>query len=146
MRVADNKLPHPLEIEDAREAAHRASELQREVEDDLRAKSRALAEAERAYRQGLAEKILELRTGKDAPAWTTCADVARGDRHVAELRYKRDVAEGVLEAARQQAFRRGSDRRDLDTLLNWSMRRELRVDTPPTERQWEEQRGPRAVA
>lgn len=133
MTLADNKI-HPLEIEDARSAAFRASELQRGVEDSLREASKDLAEKERAYRQGLADKILQLRAGADAPAWTTCSDVARGDKHVATLRYERDVAEGVLEAMRQQAFRRGADRRAIDTLLGWSMRRDLRTDAPPGDR------------
>jgi hypothetical protein len=132
MKVADNKLTHPLEIADAREAAHRASELQREVEDAIKAASRDLAEAERRYRKALAEKIVTAHAD-DGIAWTTCADVARGDKAVADLRYARDVAEGVLDAMRQQAFRRGSDRRDLDTLLNWSMHRDLRTDAPPAE-------------
>lgn len=130
--LAENKLS-PLEIADARTAAHRASELQRDVEDEIRTKSRALATAEQHYREALAKKILELRAGEDKAAWTTCADVARGDKHVARLRFDRDVAEGVLDAARQQAFRRGADRKDIDTLLRWSMARDLRTDTPPAE-------------
>lgn len=128
--LGPNKL-HPLEIADARQAAYRASELQREVEDAMRTASKKLAEKERAYRGALAEKILELRTGSDAPAWTTCSDIARGDAKVRTARYERDVAEGVLEAARQQAFRRGADRRDITVLLEWSQHRDLRVDTPP---------------
>lgn len=130
--IADNQL-HPLQIEDARNAAFKASEKQREVEDEMREKSRTLAACEQAYRRALAEKILALRTAEDQAAWTTCSDIARGDGHVARLRYERDVAEGVLDAIRQQAFRRGADRKDVDTLLNWSMRRDLRTDTPPAD-------------
>ena len=125
---------HPLEIADARKAAHRASEVQREVENRLRESSREAAEAERLYRMALATKILELRAQDDQVAWSTCADVARGDKHVARLKFERDVAEGIREAVSQQAFRRGADRRDLDTLLKWSQARDLRVDTPPTGR------------
>lgn len=134
MSLGDNKL-HPLLIEDARQAAHRASELQREVEDAIRNASRDLADKERTYRQALASKILELRAGADGEsvAWSACADIARGDRNVARLKYERDVADGVLDAARQQAFRRGADRKDIDTLLRWSWHRDLRVDTPPAE-------------
>lgn len=126
--LADNTL-HPLEIEDARDAAYRASELQRLVEDRIRQASRDLAEAERAYRKALAVRMLELRA--DGHAITACGDLARGDQRVADLRFNRDVAGGVFEAAKQEAFRRGSDRRDLDTLLNWSMKRDLRTDAPP---------------
>jgi hypothetical protein len=130
MRVAENQL-HPLEIEDARSAAFKASELQRDVEDRIRTASGSLAEAERRYREALAKKILDLRTDENPPAWSVCGDVARGDSHVAKLKLERDIAEGILDAARQEAFRRGSDRRDVDTLLNWSMRRDLRTDSEP---------------
>ncbi len=120
----------PLEIPDAREAAHKASELQRGVEDRIREASRDLAEKERLYREKLSLRIVELKA-KDGYAITMCGDIARGEPAVASLRYERDVAEGVLDAARQQAFRYGADRRDLDTLLNWSRARDLRTDTPP---------------
>lgn len=134
MSIGENRL-HPLEIADARGAAHRASELQREVEDAIKDASRRLAEAERVYRRKLAERILALHV--ESVAWSACSDVARGEKEVARLRYDRDVAAGVLEATRQQAFRRGADRRDLDTLLCWSMRRDLRTDAPPGD--WERQ-------
>lgn len=134
MTLAENQL-HPLEIQDARQAAHRASELQREVEDRLRKTSRDLAEAERAYRKKLSERIVELKA--EGMAATTCGEVARGEKGVADLRYQRDVAAGVFEAAKQEAFRRGADRRDVDTLLNWSMKRDLRVDVPPAD--WDRQ-------
>lgn len=132
MSLGDNTIS-PLQIPDARDAAFKASELQKQVEDEIRVASRNLANCERLYREALAKKILDLRSKPDAPAWTTCADVARGDVHVAKLKFERDVAEGVLEAMRQQAYRRGSDRRDLDTLLTWSMRRDLRVDAEPSD-------------
>jgi hypothetical protein len=133
VKFGQNKI-HPLEIEDAREAAYRASELQKEVEDSVRDASKAAAEAERKYREALTVRILDLHAN-DGVAWTACEAIARGEKAVAALRYDRDLKEGLLEAARQQAFRRGADRRDLDTLLNWSMRRDLRVDSEPTERQ-----------
>lgn len=130
MSLGDNTLS-PLEIADARDAAYRASELQRECEDQIRAAARDLANKERGYRQALATKILELRAAEDAAAWSACADLARGDRKVATCKFERDVADGVLDAARQQAFRRGADRRDVHELLRWSQARDLRTDTPP---------------
>lgn len=135
MSLAANRL-HPLQIEDAREAAYRASEKQREVEDELRMRSRELAAAERAYRQKLSERILKLHAGDDGEkglAITTCETVAKGEREVSELRYKRDVARGIFEAAQQQAFRRGADRKDVNQLLQWSQACDLRTDAPPRE-------------
>jgi hypothetical protein len=125
----ENKL-HPLLIKDARDAAHQASENQRGCEDRIRNAGRELAEAERVYRKALATKILNVRAEQEV-AWSVAGDVARGDKHVADKKFDRDVKDALLEAAKQEAFRRGADRRDIDTLLNWSMRRDLRVDTPP---------------
>jgi hypothetical protein len=129
--IGDNTL-HPLEIPDAREAAHEASKRQRDVEDQIRDASSAYAEAERQYRLKLTTRIMHLHA-QDGVAWTACGEIARGEKEVADLRYARDVAKGVLEAAQQQAFRRGADRRDLDTFLNWSMKRDLRTDAPPVD-------------
>lgn len=122
----------PLEIEDARAAAHRASEVQREVENLIRDASKKLAEAERAYRRRLSERIVQLHA-EEGYAITMCGDIARGEADVSQLRYLRDVADGVLEAAKQQAFRRGADRKDLHELIVWSERRDLRVDTAPAD-------------
>lgn len=131
MSIGANTLS-PLEIEDARQAAYRASEVQREVENQIREAARDLAEKERLYRRKLSTRIVELHT-EGGYAITMCGEIARGEEATARLRYERDVAEGVLEAARQQAFRRGADRRDLATLIEWSMKRDLRVDTPPAD-------------
>jgi hypothetical protein len=132
-RLGANKL-HPLEIPDARQAAHSASEKQRDCENRIRQAARALAEAERAYRELLSTRMLALHAGEgERPglAITTCADVARGEPAVARKRYERDIQKGVLEAAQQEAFRRGADRRDIHVLLTWSQHRDLRTDTPP---------------
>lgn len=130
MTVGANTI-HPLLIEDARDAEHRASELQREVEDRIREQTKALAATEQAYRQKLAERILKLHA--DGKAITTCENLAKGETDVADLRYRRDIAKGLLEATRQEAFRRGADRAAIGRLTDWSMRRELRTDAPPVQ-------------
>lgn len=135
--LAENTIS-PLEVRDAREAAHQASKLQRGVEDAIRDASRKLAEAERQYRLALTKRILHLHA-QDGVAWTACDVIARGEPAVANLRYERDVAKGVLEAASQQAFRYGADRRDLHRLIEWSQHRDLRTDTPPAD--WDRQTG-----
>lgn len=137
MTIAENTIS-PLDIADARQAAHKASELQRGVEDAIRDASRSYAEAERQYRLALTKRILHLHA-QDGVAWTACGEMARGDERVADLRYTRDVAKGVLEAAQQQAFRYGADRRDLHRLIEWSQRRDLRTDAPPE--QWPQPEG-----
>ena len=128
MSLGENTL-HPLQIEDARDAAFRASELQRGVEDRMRQHSRELAAAERAYRTLLSTRMLALHA--EGYAITTCETLAKGEREVAELRYKRDIAKGIHEATRQESFRRGADRTDTNSLLEWSQRRDLRTEIEP---------------
>ena len=83
----------------------------------------AAAAAELAYRKALAEKILLLRA--EGVAWSSTADIARGDATVAELRFKRDVTQGIQAAQEQAGFRLNADRRILEKFCEWSMRREL---------------------
>jgi hypothetical protein len=51
--------------------------------------------------------------------------MARGDKHVAKLRRERDIAEGMREAAMQDAWRRVADRKDTQAFIEWSKQREL---------------------
>lgn len=113
----------PYDFEQARTAAASASRAQHSAEEFLRETYRMFAQAEEAYRVALATRIVELRA--EGMAATLCADLARGDRDVAELRRKRDIAEGVKEAAAQAAWRRAADRKDTQRFIDWSMRREL---------------------
>jgi hypothetical protein len=113
----------PFTFSEARAAAHQASLRQVEAERDRVRAVEAAAAAELAYRTALARKIVELHA--EGVAWSTTADIARGDKTVADLRMKRDVASGVKEALEQAGFRLNADRRILERLVDWSMRREL---------------------
>ncbi len=113
----------PYSFGEARAAAQKASAAQRQAEDFLRDTSRGAAQAEESYRVALAKRIVEAHAG--GTAWTACQDIARGDPQVARLRFERDVAEGVKEAAQQAAWRLTADRKDLQALIDWSKRREL---------------------
>ena len=62
-------------------------------------RGKAAAEAERAYRVALAEKILLLRDG-GYPA-TLIGDLARGDREIARLKFDRDCSTVVYENAKE---------------------------------------------
>lgn len=62
-------------------------------------RGKALAEAERAYRVSLAQKMLTLRD-EGYPA-TLIGDLARGDKEVARLKFDRDCAEAVYESSRE---------------------------------------------
>lgn len=110
----------PYDFGEAKAAIERAARSQRDAEGALRDAYKKYAAAERAYRLALAEEIIRLKA--EGVAWSSTADIARGDKRVADLRYDRDVAEGVKEAAAQVAFRHTADRRELEQLVTWSMR------------------------
>lgn len=104
----------------ADERVSAASVAQAASEQQVKEAYKDYAEKERAYRKGLARRILELKA--ESVAITAAADIARGDEHVANLRYERDVAQGVMEAARMTSFRHSADRRELEQLIQWSMK------------------------
>ena len=114
---------HPFDEPGARDAERLASSLQAGAEEALRAAYADAAEKERAYRKALAEAITRYHAA--GTAWTACGDLARGDALVADLRYERDVAEGVKEAAQQAAWRHAADRKALGRLVEWNRGRDL---------------------
>lgn len=122
----------PWTFDEARKAANLASAQQKGAEQALREAAAKLAEAERAYRMALAQTITRLRA--DGLAATTCADVARGTKEVADLRWARDVAQGVRDAAEQAAWRHSADRKDVTAFASWSARRELAEHGQPDAR------------
>ena len=113
----------PFTFREARTAAHNASQRQIDNEKELVKANEAAAAAELGYRKALAQKILLIRA--EGGAASVAADIARGDATVADLRFKRDVALGLLEASKAAGFRLGADRRQLEQFVRWSMAREL---------------------
>ena len=114
----------PFDFGTAVAATRRAAEAQKQAEHDRRQAAADLAEKERAYRVALAREIVRQHADEGA-AWTVASDVARGQRAVADLRYERDVAKGVLDAAEQRSFRHAADRRDMQGFVLWSRMREF---------------------
>lgn len=113
----------PYDYSEARSAVERASRAQQASEQAIRDAYKQYAAAESAYRQALAEEIMRIRS--EGWAMTVAQDLARGEKRVADLRLRRDVADGVREASRQAAFRHAADRRELEQLIAWSSRVEL---------------------
>jgi hypothetical protein len=113
----------PWTFDEARDKTREAEAQQRAAEDFVKDAHRQYAHAEDAYRKALADKIVTLRAD-NWPA-TVCADLARGDKHVARLRRERDIAIGVKDAAGMAGWRRNANRRDVQRFVEWSMRREL---------------------
>jgi len=127
--MSDAQLPYTIDA--ARQELRQRSSAQLLAEKGLKDAAKGYAQAEQSYRMRLAKRIMELRA--EGHAATVCADLARGDEHVAHPRYERDVAEGVREAAQQAAWRAAADRKDVQRLAAWSQARELAEgygDTP----------------
>jgi hypothetical protein len=113
----------PWDFDQARAAARQASSTQRSAEDFIREAYKDFAVKEEAYRVALALRITELHA--EGVAWSSTADLARGDKMVARLRRERDIAEGVKEAAAQAGWRASKDRDDVHAFIGWSQRREM---------------------
>lgn len=80
---------------DIAQAIRRVSERLDKAPQAIFDNAKAYAEAERTYRMGLAKEIIRLRAeGMQA---TLINDVARGN--VADLKYKRDLAEGLYRSS-----------------------------------------------
>jgi len=113
----------PWDFDQARDAARKASMAQRTAEDFIRDAFKTFALAEESYRLALAQKIVEIHA--EGTAWSATADLARGDKTVARLKRDRDIAEGVVEAAKQAGWRASKDRDDVAAFIGWSQRREF---------------------
>lgn len=81
--------------------------------DILTSKAKAFAESERIYRKALAIEIVKLKTG-GMPV-TIINDVARGN--TADLRYDRDVAEGVYKSCKEMLESLRAELTGLQSLL-----------------------------
>lgn len=103
---------------EAKAAAARGAAGQLAGEQTLRESRTKLGSAELAYRKALAVQIVTEHA--HGAAWTVAQDLARGDEKVAQLRYERDVAEGVYEAAQTASWRHSADRKDVLELITWS--------------------------
>lgn len=78
-----------------REVNERLSNSIRELHKQAKEQSRT----EKEYKVALAYKILKLRS-ENVPV-TIINDLARGDEHIAELRFQRDVARSLYETAKE---------------------------------------------
>lgn len=64
---------------------------------ELGKRGRAKAEAEADYRVALAQEMLKKR--EDGFPATLIGDLCRGEKHIAKLKFERDVAETMYQAA-----------------------------------------------
>lgn len=113
----------PWEFDTAKQASDDASAEQVRVEGETKEAFKMFAKAERAYRVALARKMWEFK--RSGVAITACEVLAKGDEEIADLKVERDEAEGLKETAKQAAWKANADRRDVESLIDWSKRREL---------------------
>jgi hypothetical protein len=113
----------PWEFDEAHAKLQRCSAEQKAAEAFVKAAYKDFAEARGNFREALAKKIVELRD--QGTSVTLCEKLAAGDKHVVTLEKKKDIAEGVVEAAKQRSWTAAADRKDAQGLAEWSMRREL---------------------
>ena len=85
--------------------------------DELAELYKSLAEAEREYNVGYAQKVTRLRM--DGEPVTLAKDLARGDKTIADLFYKMRIAEGVLNACREKIKDIRSAIDTYRSLLSW---------------------------
>ena len=113
----------PFTFGEARLAMNKASQRQLDSEAAYREAVENLAQADLDYNRACARKMVELHA--EGVAWTAARSLAIGDPHVSDLRYKRDVQRGIVDAAESARYRLQADRRGLEKLIAWSERREI---------------------
>jgi hypothetical protein len=113
----------PYTFTEAIEMSRRASQTMKDSEADRIAAAEELADAEREYRRALAMATLRIHA-EGRPA-TVATELAKGDQLVCDLRYARDVKEGVLKTAEQRAWRHTADRKDGNSFIEWSRQRDM---------------------
>lgn len=132
----------PWDFAESERQFYEASLRQEATENAMRDAYREFGRAQEAYARKLADTITELRS-LSVPV-TVCLELAKGTEEVAHLRMKRDVADGVKEAAQQAAWRANADRRAVERLAGWSERREFAEAAGEVRHQFEKPIGGRA--
>src|SRR5690554_8223713 len=109
-----------MNLADAFAEAERLSRLIDAGIDALRTQSVALAEAQRQYRRSKAEAWVRCPRDSDPRArnWSAGRREARVDAETADLRFERDVAEGMRQAAPEAVRARRAQLPALQTLLH----------------------------
>lgn len=113
----------PYDFLRAQQANTTASATQRAAEKFIIDCYTQYANAEAAYRKALSDRLVTLRA-EGGPV-TGNGDIARGERLIADLKMRRDIAEGMKEASVQAAWRASKDREAELKFIEWSMRRDL---------------------
>lgn len=114
------RMGDPLDLDDARQAAHLLAQQIRDAVDNLGACHVAYANAELEYRRELAKVIAEIYS--DLGKVSLVDDLARGNPKVAQLRHFRDLQDGQVKVARERLKQLDGERASLRQLIEWSQR------------------------
>lgn len=88
--------------------------------DELKKRGYALATAEREYRKALALKEVSLKSrGNNYPA-NMAIDIAKGTPEIADLRYKRDIAEIEYEVCKDKLRNERAQIEALRSIMAWN--------------------------
>ena len=98
------------------------NQLLTQKNDEYKDLTEKYANAKREYAIALAKELFRLKI--DGQSVTLITELARGDKTVADLRYKKDVAEGVMKACMESIKDIREAIGTYRSLLTW-MREEL---------------------
>ena len=85
--------------------------------DELTTLAENMAQAEREYNMLFAEKLLRLKS--DGNAITTAKDLAKGDKHVADLLFQFRVSEAIYDACKKKIASLNTSIDTYRSLLSW---------------------------
>lgn len=111
------ELGDPLEIDDARKAAHITARMRRRAEEELARRVQTRAEAEGDYREKLAKEIVIQKAEHGA---TAAKELAHQDAEVKKALIAFKVAEGMVVAAQERLKGLEGERSMLKSLIDWS--------------------------
>jgi hypothetical protein len=107
----------PLDIDDARQASRRASQMRRDAERERIDRGKKKGEAEVAYKKARAVAIMRLKIEHGA---TVAKELADGDDEVAPYLLKKMEADTLYDAAGERLKTLEGERSMLKSLIDWS--------------------------
>jgi translation initiation factor 1 (eIF-1/SUI1) len=111
------ELGDPLEMDDAREAAHLTAKMRRRAEGELVTRIETRAEKEADYRATLAKEIVQQKVAHGS---TVAKELAHQDSEVKKAFVEFKVAEGMVDAAKERLRGLEGERSMLKSLIDWS--------------------------
>lgn len=109
-------LEDPLDVDQARHATRLMANQRREAERFLETVTREAADAEAAYRKGLAKAFADVDEG------TAAFREAKARASVADLSLTRDIKSGMVKVALERLRGLEGERSMLKSLIDWSSR------------------------